>query len=124
MSYEITRKDRLCFNVVRMQERFGKQHFDFVPDTYILPDEFGEFYEHYQKLKQHDSKKNIWIVKPASGAQGRGIQLIDDINDVNVDELSVISRYVTNPLLINGHKFDLRIYVLVTSYEPLRIYIF
>ena len=123
-SHEITRKDRLCFNCVRMQERFGKQHFDFVPDTYILPDEFGEFYEHYQKLKQHDSKKNIWIVKPANAAQGRGIALIDDINDVNVDELSVISRYVTNPLLINGHKFDLRIYVLITSYEPLRVYIF
>lgn len=46
-SHEITRKDRLCFNIVRMQERHGKQHFDFVPDTYILPDEFGEFYEHY-----------------------------------------------------------------------------
>lgn len=46
-SMEITRKDRMCFNIVRMQERFGKQHFDFVPDTYILPDEFGEFYEHY-----------------------------------------------------------------------------
>ena len=52
------------------------------------------------------------------------VNLIDDINDVNVDELSVISRYVTNPLLINGHKFDLRIYVLITCYEPLRIYIF
>ena len=50
--------------------------------------------------------------------------LIDDVNDVNVDETSVISRYVTNPLLINGHKFDLRVYVLVTSYEPLRVYIF
>jgi hypothetical protein len=46
-SHEITRKDRLCFNMVRMQERYGKQHFDFAPDTYILPDEFGEFYEHY-----------------------------------------------------------------------------
>lgn len=66
----------------------------------------------------------MWIVKPANAAQGRGITLIDDINDVNVDELSVISRYVTNPLLINGHKFDLRIYILITSYEPLRLYIF
>ena len=44
--------------------------------------------------------------------------------ELNVDETSVISRYVTNPLLINGHKFDLRIYVVVTSYEPFRVYIY
>lgn len=50
--------------------------------------------------------------------------MADDINDISVDELSVVSRYITNPLLINGHKFDLRIYVLVTSYEPLKVYVF
>lgn len=65
----------------------------------------------------------MWIIKPANGCQGKGIYLIDDINDVNVDDTSVISKYITNPLLINGHKFDLRIYVCVTSYEPLRVYI-
>ncbi len=89
-----------------------------------MPDEFGEFYAHFQKLRQYDQKKNIWIVKPANSSQGKGIYLVDDINDVNVDELSVISRYVSNPLLINGHKFDLRIYVCITCYEPLKIYMY
>lgn len=66
----------------------------------------------------------MWIVKPANSSRGRGIHLIDDINDLNVDEMSVISRYISNPLLINGHKFDLRIYATVTCYEPLRVYVY
>ena len=123
-SNEITRKDKLCQNIVKMQEKFGKHYFDFIPDTYVLPDEFGEFYQHYQKLKATDSKRNIWIVKPANLSRGRGIYLVDEISEVNVDDTSVISRYISNPLLINGHKFDLRIYVVVTCFEPLRIYIY
>ena len=93
----------------------------------MLPDEFGSFYSHFQKIKSAtngDVRKNIWIVKPANLSRGRGIYLIDDVNEVNVEDTSVISRYISNPLLINGHKFDLRIYVVVTSFEPLRIYIY
>lgn len=71
-----------------------------------------------------EPKRNLWIVKPANSSRGRGIHIIEDINELNVDDMSVISRYITNPLLINGHKFDLRIYVVVTSYEPLRVYVY
>ena len=107
-----------------MQERFGKQLFDFIPDTYVLPDEFGEFYSHFQRQKAQDPKRNLWIVKPANLSRGRGIYIVDDISEVNVDDVSVISKYISNPLLINGHKFDLRIYCVVTSFEPLRIYVY
>lgn len=49
---------------------------------------------------------------------------MNSLRDVVKNESCVISRYLDNPLLIQGHKFDLRLYVVVTCYDPLRIYIF
>ena len=53
--------------------------------------------------------------------------MITDLADVPQDddqERYVISKYISNPLLVSGYKFDLRLYVLVTSIDPLRIYIY
>ena len=35
-----------------------------------------------------------------------------------------MSEYVANPLLLNGYKFDMRIYVVITCINPLKIYIY
>ena len=70
-------------------------------------------------------KSGIKIVKPSNLSRGRGIYIVDDVSEVNLDEeTAIVQWYVSDPLLINGHKFDLRIYVCVSSYEPLRIYVY
>jgi len=67
-------------------------------------------------------------VKPHNRSQGKGIIVTDDIEVIasRLDKYSqlVVSQYVDNPLLINGFKFDLRIYVGITSVYPLRMYIY
>ena len=73
---------------------------------------------------QKATKSNMWIVKPTSSSQGKGIFILDKLEYAPKHEACVISRYIDNPLLLFGHKFDLRIYVVVTCYDPLRIYVY
>jgi len=66
-----------------------------------------------------------YIVKPSSSSQGKGIFITSNFNEVNnLRESIIVSEYIDNPLLLDGYKFDLRIYVAMTSINPLRIYIY
>lgn len=141
LSAELTRKDRLALNIRRMQHKYLKQYFNFIPETYVLPDQFEEFeaaFHHYasscNRMMAHSGtpflniqkpiRKNMWIVKPIASSQGKGIYIIDRLNFVPRHEQLVVSRYIDSPLLLGGYKFDLRVYVVVTCYDPLRVYVY
>lgn len=42
-SYELTRKDRLYKNIIRMQHTHGFKAFHILPQTFLLPAEYAEF---------------------------------------------------------------------------------
>jgi len=101
-----------------MHKKFP-EYYNFFPKTYILPADNSEF------LKQFNNKFNkTFILKPEAACQGRGIQLIRRPCDVPVNEPLVAQRYIAKPFLIDGLKFDLRIYVLIAGVDPLRIYMY
>lgn len=71
------------------------------------------------------------IMKPGYGGQGRGIRLLPAYPALRTDieqavqsgEEWLVQRYIPSPLLIEGTKFTVRLYMLVTSLDPLRIYL-
>lgn len=63
------------------------------------------------------------IVKPDCQSQGKGIFLTNELERLPRDELSVVQEYISSPYLIDGLKFDMRVYVLVISCDPLTIYV-
>ncbi|XP_036006259.1 tubulin polyglutamylase TTLL5 isoform X1 [Fundulus heteroclitus] len=117
-SYELTRKDRLYKNIQRMQQTHGFKNFHIIPQTFVLPSENQEFRNCFAK------DKGPWIIKPVASSRGRGIYLVSNPSQISMDENILVSRYINNPLLIDEFKFDVRLYVVVTSYDPLLIYIY
>lgn len=121
-SWHLGRKDLLWRNISRMQRRHGKS-FTITPTGFVLPKAFESWDS--MRLRQPDA---LWIWKPCSQSCGRGIKVFSSaITDDEAKDLGrkrgVIQRYIPNPLLIDGYKFDLRIYVVIVSYDPLKVFI-
>nr|XP_014351729.1 PREDICTED: probable tubulin polyglutamylase TTLL9 [Latimeria chalumnae] len=131
--YELTRKNFMVKNLKRFRKYLEKElgkldaaKCDFFPKTFELPSEYHLFVEEFRK-----NPGTIWIMKPVGRSQGKGIFLFrklkdimdwkkdgnrsDDQKDETQVENYVVQRYIENPYLIGGKKFDLRVYVLVTS---------
>lgn len=47
-----------------------------------------------------------------------------DLNEVGQDEHFVAQKYIDDPFLLDGLKFDLRIYVLLFGVAPMRIFLY
>lgn len=118
----IARKNRMGQNLNRMLKLFPKEY-AFYPRTWILPGEMADFRAQFDGAGNSINNK-IFIIKPDTGCQGRGIFLTRTIENVPTQENVVAQQYIKKPLLIDGFKFDLRLYCFITSVKPLRMYLY
>eukprot|EP00607_Mallomonas_marina_P002526 CAMPEP_0182433974 /NCGR_PEP_ID=MMETSP1167-20130531/66783_1 /TAXON_ID=2988 /ORGANISM="Mallomonas Sp, Strain CCMP3275" /LENGTH=371 /DNA_ID=CAMNT_0024623301 /DNA_START=60 /DNA_END=1172 /DNA_ORIENTATION=+ len=118
----IARKNRMGQNLNRMLKIFPKEY-GFYPRTWVLPGELNDFKSQFDNQGNTLGNK-IYIIKPDAGCQGRGIFLTRSWDTVPQQDSVVAQLYIKKPLLLDGYKFDLRIYVLVTCIRPLRVYLF
>ncbi|KAJ1638809.1 tubulin-tyrosine ligase family-domain-containing protein [Pavlovales sp. CCMP2436] len=99
--------------------------FDVMPSTYALPQEYVQFVAEFGELEHMLGRaRNLWILKPVGSSRGRGIRVLNDISAVHYSQEVVLQRYVDRPLTLGGRKFDLRVYVLVTSVRPLEAFVY
>lgn len=115
--WHLGRKDNLYRHVFRMKQKF-EEHFDFIPKTYLLSSE----YKRFLMIKKTSDRKALWIMKPVNSSCGRGIKVISQKSKIPFKKDFLVSEYINNPHLINDLKYDLRVYVVLTSFDPLRVY--
>lgn len=127
-TWGVGRKDRLAYNIRRMQRYFGNDAFDIVPKSFLIPQDEADLRRDAEMDPGTEEKPLIYIVKPGASSCGRGIHLYKGVppmpRGVGRDKEMVCQRYIGNPLLIYGRKFDLRLYCVITAFDPLRIYLF
>lgn len=113
--YAIARKDHLGKNLKTMKTLFPSDY-NFFPSTWLIPRDIADL------RNQFIIKPNkTYICKPEAGSQGKGIFLTRRLEDI--PEHCVVQKYLAKPYLIDGLKFDLRLYVLVASCQPLRVFL-
>lgn len=109
----LCRKMLFFSRCMKMRERFPGWY-TFFPKSYSLRTDEKALQEEVRSLR---GKVKTFLMKPNAGCQGKGIILTrNPVKEAKhlKDQDYIVQYYVHRPLLIDGKKFDMRVYVLMT----------
>ncbi|MDI5890993.1 PqqD family peptide modification chaperone [Halomonas rhizosphaerae] len=124
----LTVKSRLHDSLSTLRERIRESHgadhelvrrLAFFPRAYVMPGD----YHALQEAALADPAQR-WILKPTNASKGKGVRVLQDVAEAPLARDWLVQEYLANPHTIRGHKYVLRLYVLITSLEPLRVYLY
>jgi len=141
-----SRKDIAAESAINYAKNFQDRpqcfnHDKFFPETWLLYNkeacqEFFNKFNSEEYLKQKAEKKIVYIRKVGSGAhRGAGVFPVTDEEETflretyqngslcgKINSNFLVQHYIHNPLLLEGRKFDFRMYMLVASTNPLMVF--
>lgn len=76
-----------------------------------------------RRLSAPPAQPLLYIAKPPALSRGRGVRVLTADQVPAHGTRLLVQRYIHPPHCIDGLKYDLRLYVLLTSVNPLRAYV-
>ncbi|KAL0591919.1 hypothetical protein ABG067_000571 [Albugo candida] len=138
----LTNDDKFTQHLKRMQQRYGRALFQYVPHYFLLPRDYKQYtvtHTQIKKLVQYEEKRTSdplayqrFIARTLSSSTSeatryKSVQILTNQKEVKQflaqhDKQLVEIRQYIEPFLLEGHKFNFGVYVAVPSINPLRIY--
>ena len=109
-------------------QRLFPSEYDYFPVTYDLSTA-GGLSDACSYLSLSAGSRAL-IVKPSRGSQGAGIELVQHAQQLqsvlygSPNKRFIAQHYIASPSLLGGFKWDMRVYVLVSSLSPLTLHVF
>ena len=118
---EYVSKSLLYINYKPFHDKFPDDY-NFMLETYSYPKEKQEIIEKFSKYNLK-TDNDVWMIKPTMGSLGLKISILTNYSDIKLKNY-LITKYLYNPHLIKGYKYDLRFHGLVSTIKPLKLYLY
>lgn len=121
-NYDYVSKSSLYINYKKMQN-FFPDDYDYMFETYSNPEDKNIIYNKFKNyILTNYSQNELWLIKPKLNSCGENIALLKKYSDIKNDY--IITKFLKNPHLIKGFKYDLRFHDLITSILPSKLYLY
>ena len=118
-------KDELYMFYLRLKDKFPDEY-NYMPEALLNPKDSAKIKELFENYEL--DVNNLWIYQQAINELGGRAKFLRDYyqidNSYTRSSNFLLKKYISNPLLVNKKKFNLKSYVLLTGVNPLRIYLY
>ena len=115
----IRKKEGLHAAISSFRRDHGPAAFPSYPRTFTMPDDA----EALAQAAAEAGGPTVWIVKPTFLFGGQGMRLTSSLDDIPREPGHIVQQYIDRPYIVQGRKGHIRLYLLITSVAPLRVYL-